>query len=97
MSAGIVIDFADGKRKVLDDRAVGRKARQKRATPLIESLATSVEAAQQAEKARVMLYQGYVGAQMKEVIRQANTLGNHLVDAGRLVQQLLLNTQEDEL
>jgi len=92
MSMGVVIDFEEGRRMVEADRVRKRAAGQP-ATPLLESLAAGVEAAQQSEKARTMLSQGYVGAQMQDVIQQANMLGGHLVAVGRLVQQLIMHEQ----
>jgi len=82
-----VLDFEAGRRRF----ARRQREVQTRTMPsnLLDGLATHIDSAQQAFKAREMIDRGYCGHGLKQAIAEAQALPLHLREAGRIVQQLI--------
>ena len=86
------IDFIEGVKKLSKTPPPTDEVQQR---GIIVSLLAEIDAAQQAEKARQMVAQGYVGSGLKAVVAQAHTLEGHLVNAGRIAQSLACKIIQD--
>jgi|APSaa5957512622_1039677.scaffolds.fasta_scaffold269650_1 hypothetical protein len=82
-----IIEFDPVKAQANLDAAAAKRTAENVGIP---ELTAAIDAAQQAYKSLELINNGYAGSGLKAEIAQAQTLPEHLAQAGRIIQSIAL-------